>query len=86
MVSNSQPVALVLPSLTLPACLHAAYYCMPLLLEKKLRWVPYLYGQRQGARDQPAYSKELQTARARSLEGYLGGKGQQQILFRAILD
>ena len=32
------------------------------------------------ARNQPAYSKELQTGRVRSLEGYLGGKGQQQIL------
>ena len=37
--------------------------------------------QRQGARNQPAYSKELQTARIRSsLEGYLEGKGQRQIL------
>ena len=30
-------------------------------------------------------SKELQTVRVRSLEGYLGGKGQQKI-FRVILN
>ena len=34
----------------------------------------------QGARNQPAYSKELQTVRVRSLKGYLAGKGREQSL------
>ena len=35
---------------------------------------------RLGARDQPAYSKKLQTVRVRSLKGYLERKGPRLIL------
>ena len=44
------------------------------------KWTIITHRKRQGARNQLAYSKELQKARLCSLEGYLAGKGRQKIL------